>query len=421
MNGSYVINDNITLRCIPMEKLKTTAIGVYIHRKLRKEEASLNALLPYVLKSGCKLCKDTGEIARYLENLYGADLGAGILKKGEDQIIYFDAETISDKYAANGEGLLKGLLDLLISMLFEPICEDGGFKKSFVEIEKKNAVDRIEGVINDKRTYAQLRCIEEMCKGEPFGIYKCGTIDEIKKITSEQLYDHYKKIIKSSVIDIFICGDADAEEIKTELENIKLSFEKAELPKSPLYEGKGDVKKITEKMDVTQGKLCMGFKTGISGSGKDCAALTVANSIFGSGANSKLFNNVREKLSLCYYASSRLDIFKGLMLVNAGIEFENFQKAYDEILVQLDAVKKGDISDFEFESAVSAVENSYRSAYDDPRYMQSIQLGELILGTDYSVEDHIRMIKEVTKEDVVEVMNNVMLDTVYFLTGKEEK
>lgn len=421
MNKSYAINDNITLRYIPMEKLKTTSIGVYIHRKIgNTEEASLNALLPYVLKSGCRLCPDTTQIAHYLENLYGADLGAGILKKGEDQIIYFDAETISDKYAANGEQLLKELLRLLISMIFEPLCENGGFKKDFVEIEKKNAADRIEGVINDKRTYAQLRCIEEMCKGEPFGIYKLGTIEDTNKITPETLYKHYKKIITSSVIDIFVCGDADMKQISDELKKINLNFEKAKIPESTLHSGSGEIKKITDKMDITQGKLCIGFTTNIPGTSKECAALTVANSIFGSGAHSKLFNNVREKLSLCYYASSGLDIYKGLMLVNAGIEFKNFQKAYDEILAQLEAVKNGDISDFEFESSINALENSYRSAYDDPRFMQNIQIGEIILGTDYSIDDHIKMIKSVTRDDVVAAMKKVELDTVYFLTGKDE-
>ena len=420
MNKSYAINDNITLHYIPMEKLKTTAVGVYIHRKITNEEVSLNALLPYVLKSGCSLCRSTTEIAHYLENLYGADLGAGILKKGEDQIIYFDAETISDKYAANGEELLKGLLKLLISIIFEPLCDGNGFKKEFVELEKKNAIDRIEGVINDKRTYAQLRCIEEMCKGEPFGIYKLGKIEDIEKITPESLYTHYKKIITSSAIDIFVCGDADIKQIIDELKKINLHFEKAKIPENSLHQSNGEIKRITDKMEITQGKLCMGFKTNTPGTGKECAALTVANSIFGSGAHSKLFNNVREKLSLCYYASSGLDIFKGLLLVNAGIEFKNFQKAYDEILVQLEAVKNGDISDFEFESSISALENSYRSAYDDPRFMQNIQIGEIILGTNYSVDDHIKMIKSVTREDVIAAMKKVELDTVYFLTGKED-
>lgn len=421
MNRSYVVNANISLHYIPMEKLKTTALGVYIHRKLNEEEASMNALLPYVLKRGCNLCKDSAEIAHYLENLYGASLSAGVLKKGEDQIIAFDAETISDRFAANGEELLSDLTSLLLSVIFEPVLENGGFKEEYVEQEKKNAIDRIERVINDKKTYAQLRCMQEMCKGEPFEVNKLGTAEGISEITAAGLYDYYRKMISESAIDIFVCGEGDVEKLAEKIKQIKLRFEKAEIPKTEILKKDTSVNNITEKMDITQGKLCIGFRTNMKGTDKDFIALVVANSVFGSGAHSKLFNNVREKLSLCYYAASSLDRFKGLMLVNAGIEFKNFQKAYDEILVQLEEVKKGNISDFEIEASISALINSYQSAYDDPRFMQSIYLGEIIAGSDFSVADYIKMIKEVTKEDVVRAINNVELDTVYFLAGKEEE
>lgn len=420
MKKSYSINDNISLHYIPMEKLKTTSIGIYIHRPLNKDEVSKNALLPYVLKSGCASFDCTEKIALRLEELYGADLGVGIVKKGEDQIITFDAETISDKYAPGGEHLVKDLLNLLLDILFNPLCENSAFKSSYVELEKKNAADRIERIINDKRSYAQLRCVEEMCKGEPFGLYRLGTAEAIKNITSEELFEHYKKVISQSAIDVFVCGEADINEIAGELKKINIDFAKAQIPHCEPFGGSGKVRKITDKMDVTQGKLCIGFKTGITGSAQETAALTVANSIFGSGAHSKLFNNVREKLSLCYYASSQIDLFKGIMLVNAGIEFENFKKAYDEIFVQLEAVKSGDISDFEFDSAVSAVINSYRSAYDDPRFIQNIYINEAIHGSNRSIDDHINMIKNVTREDVIKAISGITLDTVYFLAGKEE-
>ena len=174
-------------------------------------------------------------------------------------------------------------------------------------------------------------------------------------------------------------------------------------------------------MEVTQGKLSMGFVTGIETTDEDFVPLMVANSIFGAGAHSKLFNNVREKLSLCYYASSSLNRFKGIMLVNAGIEFVNFQKAYDEILVQLDAMKNGEISDFEFDAAINALVSGYEASYDDPITLQGIYLGEIIAGTINSPADYIRRIKEVTKDDIIRVINNVELDTVYFLTGKDDE
>jgi len=421
MNRSYVVNSNISLHYIPMEKLKTTTLGVYIHRKLDEREASLNAVLPYVLKSGCQLCKDTGEIARYLQNLYGAVLHSGVAKKGEDQIIFFDADTISDRYAAGGEALLDGLLELLLSIIFEPVTENGGFLADVVEREKKNAIDRINGIINDKRTYAQVRCTQEMCKGDAFAISKLGEVEEIEKITPHLLYDYYRRMITESAIDVFVCGEADIEKVSAKLKDLRFSFTKAEIPKSSILTGKREVNRIVEKMEVTQGKLSMGFKTNTGAKDEDFFALTVANSIFGAGAHSKLFNNVREKMSLCYYASSSLEKFKGLMMVNAGIEFKNFQKAYDEILVQFEAIKKGEISDFEFESSVNAILNAYQSAYDDPRSLQSFVLGEIIAETGYSIADYIKKIKEITKEDVVRVMNKVELDTVYFLTGKGEE
>lgn len=420
MNKSYKVNANISLHYIPMKKLKTTTLGVYIHRALNEEEASMNALLPFVLKRGCRLCKDTTEIAHYLENLYGASLSAGILKKGEDQIISFDAETISDQFAPNGELLLSNLIELLLSMIFEPLTENGGFVEDFVEREKKNAIDRIESVINDKRTYAQLRCMQEMCKGEPFEVNKLGSVEGIQKITAAGLYCYYKNMIAESMIDIFICGETDINQITEAVKGVKLPFANAKLPKTEILTRAAEVKTVTERLDVTQGKLSIGFKTNIKPEEDDFIAILAANSVFGGGAHSKLFNHVREKLSLAYYASSNVDKYKGLMLVNAGIEFENFQKAYDEIMVQLDNVKQGDISDFEFETAISSLVTSFESAYDDARYMQSICLGEIVSGTGCSIADYIKKLKDLKKQDLIKAMGKIELDTVYFLTGKGE-
>lgn len=419
MMRSYKVNSNVSLHYIPMEKLKTTSIGVYIHRPLNDSEASMNALIPYVLKQGCKLGENTVEISNYLDNLYGASLSAGVIKKGEDHIIGFDAETISDRFAANGEHLLEELVKLLLSMMFEPVTENGAFKAEYVEREKKNLIDRIEGLINDKRSYARMRCIQEMCKGEAFAINRLGTKEGVEKITPHMLYDYYRKIISRSPIDIFVCGEADIEALSAAVKSVNLPFEKAEMPKTEILKKSGEVNNITERLDITQGKLSIGFRTNIKADDEDFIALTVANSVFGSGTHSKLFNNVREKLSLCYYASSSLDRFKGLMTVNAGIEFENYQKAYDEIFVQFEAVKKGEISDFEIESSINSLVNGYRSAYDDPSSMRGLYMSEILAGTGYSIADYIEKIKRVTKEDVIRVINKVETDTVYFLTGKE--
>ncbi len=417
------INNNITLKYIPMTKLKTTTAGVFIHRPLNKEEASMNALLPYVLRRGCKLCPDTESISKYLENLYGASMTGTVIKRGEDQIIYFDAETISDKYAANGEELLSELLELLLSTAFDPVENDGGFDEDILNQEKKNAVERIQSLMNDKRTYASIRCGEEMCEGEAFAISRLGTVEEIEKISSKSLYCYYKSMITSSPIDIYLCGDTDIAKLEAVIKKYiqGLEFTTPKLPQTNLLKKSSAVKNVTEEMDITQGKLAVGFRTNICPTDADYPALCVMNCVFGSGAHSKLFNNVREKLSLAYYASTQLEKYKGLLIINAGIEFENFQKAYDESLAQLEEIKNGNISEFEYDSSINALLNALESYYDDQRYLQNFYLDEYITGTNRDIETVKEQIKKVTIEDIKHVAEKLELDTVYFLKGKEVK
>lgn len=415
---SIKINSNINVYHIPMTKLKTTTVGIYLHRPLCEAEVSLNAVLPYVLKRGCKLCPDNTAVAEYLENLYGARFGAYSMKLGDDQIIYLGLETISDKYAADGEKLTDGIVKLAMSLLFEPVS----FTEDILTQEKKNARDRIMAEINNKTLYAMQRCSEEMCKGDSFALSTLGTLDGVDKITADGLKRHYENIINSSVIDIYVCGECDINAVSEGIKAFAASvaFKEAELPKSKIFENKGEVKQVTDKMDVAQGKLSIGFKTNVKPVDSDYAALMVFNSVFGGGAHSKLFNNVREKLSLCYYASSSLVKNKGIMFVNAGIEFKNFDKAYNEILAQLESIKNGEISELEFVSSVRALQNELEAYKDNQHMMQVFYLGQRVSGTDMDLDTLKEKIDRITVSDVVNVSKKAELDTVYFLTGKEE-
>lgn len=416
---SIKINSCINVYHIPMTKLKTTTVGIYLHRPLCEDEVSLNAILPYVLKRGCTLCPDNTAVAEYLENLYGARMGAYTMKLGDDHIIYLGLETISDKYAPEGEKLTEGIIKLAMSLLFEPVS----FTDDILEQEKNNARDRIMAEINEKGLYAMRRCGEEMCKGDRFALSVLGTVDGVDKITADSLKKHYESIINSSVIDIYICGECDidaaAESIKQYTESV--AFKTAELPQSKIFSGSGEIKNVTEKLDVAQGKLSIGFRTNVKPTDNDYIPLMVFNSIFGGGAHSKLFNNVREKLSLCYYASSSLVKNKGIMFVNAGIEFKNFEKAYNEILAQLKNIQNGEISELEFTSGVRAIQNELEAYKDNQHMMQVFYLGQRVSGTDMDVDTLKEKIGKVTADDVISVSKKVAPDTVYFLTGKEEK
>lgn len=413
------INDNIMLNYIPMDKLKTTSVGLYIHRNLKKEDASKNAILPHILKRGCKLCKNTKEIAHYLENLYGAKFSAGIAKRGDDHLLCFDFESISDKYAPNGEHLTGGIVELMMSMVFDAL---DSFDADVFNQERTNSITKIENIINDKRIYANYRCQEEMARGDRFEIPRLGYVEDMKAMTPEALYEYYKEIIVSSPIDIFVCGETNIREIETQIRNAVKGFEfkKAQMPQCTILKKKTQPNNIKEKLNVTQGKLAIGFLTDTRPTDGEYFALAVANAVFGGGAQSKLFNNVREKLSLAYYAGSFIDRYKGFMMVNAGIEFENFEKAYSEIMLQLEEMKAGNITEHELESSKGFIINSLNSYYDDQHALISFYLNEKIAQTFADIDQCIERIKRVTKEDAAKAMAKVRLDTVYFLTGKEE-
>lgn len=416
------INENINLKYIEMTKLKTTSLGVFIHRPLNEEEATLNALLPMVLKSGCRKYPTREDITMQLDELYGATMGATVMKFGEDQAIYFDAETISDKYTPGGEKLTLELIKLLMSVIFDPKTENGAFDKVIVEQEKKDASDRIDAFVNDKRQYASSRCQQETARGTDFAIMRLGDKESLLKIDETQLYDYYKSIIGSSVIDLFICGDADISEVSETVKEFinDIEFTDANIRKTEILSRDiTDINYVTERMEVAQGKLSVGFLTNIKPQDEDYYALAVFNSIFGSGTHSKLFNNVREKLSLAYYASSQIDKFKGILVVNAGIEFENYQKAYDEIITQLDEIRNGNITDHEFLSSITTIVNTCNSYYDDQRALVMFRLSQTVMGSCVDISEYIENIKKVTVDDVKRVANKIQLDTVYFLAGKE--
>ncbi len=417
------INENIRLNYISMTKLKTTSVGVYIHRPLNEHNASYNALLSLVLKSASRQYPSMEAIAESLDDLYGATMGSAVLKMGEDHIIYFDAETISDKYAPDGEALLSGLLKLLMSVIFDPKITDDGFDSRIVEQERKNAIDRIDAFINDKRQYASNRCQAETARGTDFAIMRFGNKEIISKITSGELYDYYKSIINSSLIDIYVCGDTDIEKSAETIREYTntMSFSKGEFIRTDIITREVTaINNVTDTMKVAQGKLAMGYLTNIKPDDSDYYSLVVLNSVFGAGAHSKLFNNVREKLSLAYYASSQLDKFKGMLIVNAGIEFENFEKARDEVMLQLEEIKRGNISDHEFESSINAIVNTCNSYYDDQRALASFYLSEELTQTRRTLDGYIENIKKVTPQSVAEVAGKLQLDTVYFLKGESE-
>jgi len=423
MNGYKHTNlaDGINLYYIPTDKFKTSTVTINIHQQLNKEKATFNALLPRVLARGTSKLQSFQDISRYLQELYGTVFSYGVKKMGEDHIIHFYFDIIDDRYVNESESLFKCVMEFAKQVIFEPLIENNGFKKEYVEQEKQNLKNSIQGLINDKADYAVERCYQEMCKNENFGIYELGRIEDIEKINEKNLYEHYLEVIHSSPIDIFVIGSVPenmARETVHRLFGIQ-SDKKRVYPSTDIITNVGQVKKVEEPMEVTQGKLSLGFRTKIPAKDKRYYSLIVFNSILGGGPHSKLFNNVREKLSLAYYVFSRLERFKGLMIISSGIEVTNYQKALDEILAQMDEMKKGNISEAELNAAISSSVNNIRSLTDSAYYIADYYLGQLVGNTEDDFEDIIKKISAVTKEDVVAISQNIELDTIYFLKNKD--
>ncbi len=412
------IKKGINLYTVCDKKFKAFRTCVLIHRPLSKEEATYNTLTAAVMRMQSKNFPSAQKISEELENLYGGGIIARASKYGERQIIKIGIQSVSDN--ALGE---KGNFDRSMKLLSDIVFCAGtgdGFSEDVVSLEKKNIKDAILSQKNDKRSYSVQRLQEEMCKNEPYGVNPMGYIEELEKIDAEKLYSHYKKILAESRIDIIFSGNFDENAAVKTAENFASHLSEREgVPcKEAIVSEVSEIKKVTDKLDVTQGKLCLGFRSTDGILSKNYPAAVVYNCIFGGSAVSKLFNNVREKLSLCYYVGSSLDRLKEIMIVRSGVEFENFKTAEDEIMLQQSLMENGDFSDEEIEFAKKHLITAYESNLDSIAAMEEYYTMQLLLGTDVSIEEMTSKISAVTREEIIKAAKNMELDTVYYMEAE---
>lgn len=404
-------------------KFKTSTINIFFHDSLSKENAAKNAMVPAVLRRGCERFPTLRDISLYLEELYGASFDCGVTKKGERQIIQFYIDYASDKYTGEKSSQFERALDLLFEIVTKPVLENGIFKNDYVEQEKDNLRKLIESRVNDKMQYAVDRCFEEMCKDEHFGVYDYGSVEDLAYINNRNLFEHYKNMLETYPVQVFITGNIEDDKVKCMID--KLSTVKRGNIKnvdiSSIEKEVGEVKNVTERMNVNQGKLSLGFRTNTPPNSRDYYSLVVYNGILGGSIHSKLFQNVREKASLAYYVFSRMEKFKGLMIVSSGIEIDNKDKAVDIILKQMDEIKNGNISGYEFEATLKTIETGIKSLKDNQLQIVDFYLSQTVAGTDDNFETLNEKIKEVSKQDVIDISKKIKLDTVYFLTADEQQ
>lgn len=415
------IKEGINLHMIKTNKFKTNLLSVFLTTPLLKETITKEALIGSVLRRGCKTMPTTEQISINLEEMYGASFDCGIEKIGDNHVLKFYLETINDEFLPQEENMLKKSIDTILEIVFEPLSENGEFKKEYVKTEKENLKQIIEGKIDNKAKYAQDRCIEEMYKDKPYGLYKFGYVEDLEKITSKELYEYYKKMIKECKIDIFISGKIDTTETKEMVEknaNItNLQGRKIVINKEQKLDNVEEPKIIEEKLDVTQGKLVLGLNIPDTSLDEKYVAM-MYNTILGGGANSKLFQNVREKASLAYTAGSSYIRQKDNILIRAGIEIANYNKALDIIKKQIEDMKNGEFTKKNLEDAKQNIISAIKFIPDEQDTQITYYFGQVIAGSNVSFEEYIKRIESITKEQIVNLAKKININTIYFLTNK---
>lgn len=401
------------------DKYKSNHISINLFMPLEFSTVSDFALLSGVISKSCEKYKNYMELSKRLSELYGASLSSDVIKIGEIQGVTLHLTFIPEKYTIDNEKICKQAVDLLLEILLSPNIDENGFDESDTEIEKARLIDLIESDINDKRRYAVTNCLKNMCKDEPYSIPKYGYKDRVKEIKRDGLYNSYLNLLKKSRIEIFYVGVDDPGEIKEEVESHFASVERDPIGEiRTIINDKVDtVSDLTETMDVSQSKLVMGFKAGQEKSDRQNVAMMMAMLIYGITPASKLFLNVRERLSLCYYCSVQYDRHKCILFVDSGIEKDKKDEAIKEILLQLDKMKSGDFTDDEIKSALSFYVNGYKGLYDSPGSVQAFYLGNVMSGINLNPAELIEIAESISREDIVEVCRDITLDTIYFLTG----
>ncbi len=420
MIQTFELSPGVTLRCFPDTRFKQSCLTLQFLRPMCREEAALNALLPAVLLRGCEGAPDMRSITWKLDDLYGAAVGALVRRAGDYQTTGLSCSFMEDRFTLDGGSVIAPMLEFVEQLLLKPVLQDGAFLPQYVESEKRNLILTIESQLNDKRTYASAQLMKRMGAADPAGIPRLGEKEQVAAITPASLYTHYQKILRESPVHIFYVGSVAPEAVAGLLKTLLAGIDRDPIT-LPVQTGfrDGGRGEYTETMEVAQGKLCMGFTSPTTLRDDGFAAMQVCNQIFGGGMISKLFMQVREKLSLCYDIGSGYQGSKGILTVSAGIDCKDEQLVRQQVMEQLQACQTGQISEEELTAAKEALLSSLRGTHDSPGSIEGYYATAALSGLKLTPAAYMQAVQAVTAEDAAAAARSLQLHTVYFLKGVE--
>lgn len=411
--------DDADFISITEDRFMTNRISASLFLPLDKKAVSANAILPFLLRRACKSYPDLTTLNRRLDELYGARLYANVSKLGEAQMLTLTIAAIDDRFTISKEKNTAACIDLLCELLFAPVLENGKFREKDIEQERRQLIEMIDGELTDKRTYAKNRCLEYMCASERYGINPLGTKEGVQALTGDDILAAWKNALANSRIRFTLLGkenDGSVQNIFKEALS-KINRQNAKNCTSEIVKTAGEIKQYEESMPVEQAKLVMGFRSGVAEPDRDVFAMILTSALFGGTPHSRLFLNVRERLSLCYYCVARYDRRKGVIIVDSGIESKNKQKVVDEVVAQLECVKKGEFSDSEIEAAKLSTSNSIRSVQDSQGGLESWYIAQIFDGETLTPDEAAARIEGISRENIMKCASQITLDTVYMLKG----
>ena len=414
------IKEGITFHKINTNKFKTNLFAIFLTTKLDRETITKNALLTAVLRRGTKNLPTQEDISKQLENMYGASFDCGVEKTGDNHIMKFYLESINNEFLPSQENLSKECMEILLDVVFNPYLENGKFKQEYIDGEKENLKQVIQGKIDNKAKYAYDRCVEEMYKNEPYGLYKYGYIEDLDNIDAQSLYEYYLDLIKNVKIDIFVSGDLD-EQIVSEIKENEIIKSLDERVANYNINKENQIKEkveqpqvVTESMQITQGKLIFGLDV-LDNKKESKYATSVYNIILGGSTNSKMFQNVREKASLAYSAGSNYLRQKDNVFIKCGIDIPNYEKAVDIIKEQLKQMENGDFTEEDIQNAKIIIDSSVGSIPESQDSEITYYFAQELSDEFVSTEDYIKKINSVNKEEIVDIAKKIQINTIYFL------
>ena len=417
-------NDGFSYSFVKNNRFKTTLISIGFYSPLDNNSAA-NALACALMKSGTEKLPDTYSFNRHLAHLYGAGVSSSAIKAGDLQELRISITVNDDRYSLNSEKTVAAAGDLLCDMVFSRFLSKTDYPHEAVLREKRLLCEKINSKINDKRIFARNRCEEIMCNNEPYGISPDGTIESVTKLNIHDVTNAVERLIRTSFISVLVIGSQEPIEF---IEKFTKYLDLSDRHYSPLPTDitlpARTTKKVEEFLPVKQGKLVLGLRSQEAGSDRDTVAEFIMTDIFGGGPYSKLFCNVREKMSLCYYCSARGVRRKGLIFVESGVEDKNIDAAEKEILNQFNYMTQGAFSENDIAASKLSLCDMLRSIESDQPSLARWYTSRALEKNPASPKEYIELIEKITANDIKNAAQKFKPDTIYALrpdnTAKEE-